>query len=159
MTACPTYSYNTEGRSYDHSVDLTTYIFTNFEAGKYKEWVVWKFTSKGKRRKRVFAIDCDEVYIYHTASLKQCRGCGAGNQTYIFISNILDVQLDDRNPEYFMLYYQDDESDSDGDIATIRKCLNDFLRVERREVKFQALSVEDSYDIVNRIHHLMRNYH
>lgn len=100
-------------------VDVTTYMFTNFEAGKYKKWVVWKLTSKGKRRKRVFAIDCDEIFIYHTGSLKMCGGCMSGNETYIFISSIVDVQLDENHPDVFVLFYHDDDYDSDDSDANL----------------------------------------
>ena len=117
-----TYSMNTytsESTSRkDITFDPSSYIFTNFEAGKYKEWVVWKFTSKGKQRKRIFAIGFDYINICHISPFNQCNGCGYGNNTYISFSDIIDVQLDENHPGVFSLFYADDYSDyEDSDIA------------------------------------------
>ena len=113
VVSCPTYSYNLDNSAYDDGVDLTSYMFTNFEAGKYKEWQVVRITSKGKRRKRIFAIDRDEVFIYPLGSFSRCGGCCSANQTTIFISNILAIIPLHNPPDCFELKYEDVDYDSD----------------------------------------------
>lgn len=113
VASCPTYSYNLDNSAYDDGVDLTSYMFTNFEAGKYKEWPVVCVTAKGKRRKRIFAIDRDEVFVYPLGSLSRCGGCCGANQTTIFISNILAVIPLHAPPDSFEIEYEDIDYDSD----------------------------------------------
>ena len=165
IASCPTYSYNTDTSAYDEGVDLTTYMFTNFEAGKYKEWPVVKITSKGKRRKRIFAIDRDEVFVYPLASLSRCGGCCASNQTTIFISNIIAIIPLHNPPDGFELKYEDDDYDSDDsdyesqqdmDCGRSRAaaCVDRTL-----QLRFETTNVSDCCEIVNRIEHLIRNSH
>ena len=113
VASCPTYSYNLDNSAYDDGVDLTSYMFTNFEAGKYKEWPVVCVTAKGKRRKRIFAIDRDEVFVYPLGSFSRCGGCCGANQTTIFISNILAIIPLHAPPDSFEIEYEDIDYDSD----------------------------------------------
>ena len=107
------YNYNREIRNNEDTTELPTYTLSKFEAGKYKEWVVWKFTTKGKKRKRIFVIDCDEIYLLHsTTSFQACR---SASQLFIFISDIVDVQIDEKQTGLFSLQYIDRDEDSEED--------------------------------------------
>ena len=119
MVPCPSYNYNTSNSALDDTIDQTSYLFTNFEAGKYKTWIVTKITSKQKLRKRIFTIDHDEVLITHMNPFYCCSGCTARSLTYIDIASIESIVMERDPPFSFTIkyledYYSDDEDDGTG---------------------------------------------
>lgn len=103
----------------DDTIDQTSYLFTNFEAGKYKTWIVTKITSKQKLRKRIFTIDHDEVLITHMSPFYCCSRCSARSLTYIDIASIESIVMERDPPFSFTIkyledYYSDDEDDGTG---------------------------------------------
>lgn len=119
VVPCPSYNYNTSNSALDDSIDQTSYLFTNFEAGKYKTWIVTKITSKQKLRKRIFTIDHDEVLITHMSPFHCCSACSARSLTYIDIASIESIVMERDPPFSFTIkyledYYSDDEDDGTG---------------------------------------------
>lgn len=108
MLPCPSYNYAPGTKSSEETSEQGSYLFTNFEAGKMKTWVVRKITSKQKLRKRIMVIDRDEVFINHMMSFWLCPSCSSRSQTYIDIASINSIVMERDPPNSFTIKFTDD---------------------------------------------------
>lgn len=121
---CPTYTYNPDS-TYDNDVDLTSYMFTNFEAGKYKQWDVWLVTSNNKYRKRQFAIDRDEIFVDPINSCGSWCWCLSEYRVGIYISDIFAIIPENNPPDGFILKYRDEDEEEEGETGSDRMTLGE----------------------------------
>ena len=96
-------------------------MFTNFEAGKYKQWDVWLVTSNNKYRKRQFSIDRDEIFVDPINSCGSWCWCLSEYRVGIYISDIFAIIPENNPPDGFILKYRDEDEEEEGENGTDRE--------------------------------------
>lgn len=124
---CPSYNYAPGTRSAEEATELGSYLFTNFEAGKMKTWIVKKITSKQKLRKRIMVVDRDEVFINHVSFWK-CSSCSTRSQIYIDIASINSIVMERDPPNSFTIKFTDDYYSEDEEPAAENSRCGEFVR-------------------------------